>query len=101
MDVEIDDRRARDAVLVLRVAGGDAGVVEKAKSHRARGFGVMAGRPRGDKGIGGLLATTSSTAWIAPPAARSAASKLPGDIEVSASRWTMPSAGVASRKASM
>ena len=101
MDVEIDDRRARDAVLVLRMARGDRGVVEEAESHRAGGFGVMAGRPRGDEGIGGLLPTTSSTAWIAPPAARKPASKLPGDIEVSPSSWTMPSLGVASRKASI
>ena len=37
---------------------------------------------------------------MAPPAARSAASKLPGDIEVSASSCTMPSLGEASRIAS-
>ena len=33
--------------------------------------------------------------------ARIDASNVPGDIEVSASRWTMPSFGVASRIASM
>jgi hypothetical protein len=38
---------------------------------------------------------------MAPPAPRKAASKLPGDIEVSASSRTMPSAGEASRIASM
>ena len=42
-----------------------------------------------------FLVTTSSTASIAPPTARSAASKLPGDIEVSASSWTSPSFGEA------
>ena len=43
---------------------------------------------------------TSSTARMAPPAPRKAASKLPGDIEVSASICTMPCAGEASRIAS-
>jgi hypothetical protein len=43
------------------------------------------------------LPITSSTACTAPPAARSAASKLPDDIEVSASSRTRPCFGVASR----
>lgn len=55
---------------------------------------------------GGLVATkafdafwfiTSSTARHAPPAPRNAASKLPGDIVVSASMRTMPSDGEALR----
>ena len=46
------------------------------------------------------LPTTSLTAWTAPPTARTAASKLPGDIEVSASIATMPSFGEACRNAS-
>ena len=54
MDVEIDDRRALGAMLVLGVARRDRGIVEQAKAHRARGLGVMAGRADGDEGIGGL-----------------------------------------------
>ena len=55
MHVEIDDRGARDAVLLLRVARRDGGVVEQAKAHRPRGLGVMAGRARGDEGVGRLF----------------------------------------------
>ena len=56
MHVEIDDGDALGAVLLLRVAGGDGDVVEQAEAHRPRGLGVMAGRARGDEGVGGLLA---------------------------------------------
>ena len=49
------------------------------------------------KALVARLPTTSSTAWIAPPAARNAASKLPEDIVVSASIRTSPCFGVASR----
>ena len=55
MHVEVDDRGAGDAVMILRIARGNGGVVEQAKAHRACGLGMMAGRPRGDKGIGGFL----------------------------------------------
>ena len=34
------------------MTGGDGGAVEKAKAHRGRPFGVMAGRARGDEGVG-------------------------------------------------
>ncbi len=44
-----------------------------------------------------LPAITSSVAIAAPPIARNAASKVPGDIEVSASSRTIPSAGLALR----
>ena len=53
--VEIDDRGARNAVFLLRVARRDGGVVEQAEAHWPRGLGVVAGWPRGDEGIGGLL----------------------------------------------
>src|SRR5262245_41570361 len=49
------------------------------------------------KALVALPVITSSTAWTAPPAARNAASKLPGDMLVSASSPMMPSFGVASR----
>ena len=49
------------------------------------------------KAFAALPAITSSTACTAPPTARSAASKLPGDIEVSASSRTRPCFGAASR----
>ncbi len=52
--VEIDDGGALDAVFFLGVTGGDGGVVEEAKSHRARGLGVVAGGARGDEGVGRL-----------------------------------------------
>ena len=55
MHVEIDDRGAGDAVLLLRIARGDGGIVEQAKAHRPRGLGVMAGRARGDEGVCRLL----------------------------------------------
>ena len=55
MDVEIDDRGAGKAVLLLRVARGDGGVVEEAEAHRLRRLGMMAGRPRGDEGVDGLV----------------------------------------------
>ena len=81
VNVEIDDSCAANTVTVLRVARGDGRVVEQTKSHRTGGFGVVGhGRPRGDEGVGCYLANTSSTASTAPPTARSAASKLPGDI---------------------
>ena len=54
MHVEVDDRGALDAVLLLRMARGNGGVVEQAEAHRPRGLGMMAGRPHGDKGVGGL-----------------------------------------------
>src|SRR5262245_37549358 len=49
------------------------------------------------KALVALPVITSSTAYTAPPAARNAASKLPGDMLVSASSPMMPSFGVASR----
>ena len=49
--VEIDDGDALGAVLRLRVAGGDGGVVEETKAHGGRGLGVMAGRAHGDEGV--------------------------------------------------
>ena len=55
MHVEIDDRNARDAVMVLRMARGNGGIVEQAEPHRPRRLGVMAGRPGRDKGVGGLF----------------------------------------------
>ena len=53
MDIEIDDRRAGDAVTMLCVTRRDRGVVEQTEAHRPRGLGMVAGRPRGDEGIGG------------------------------------------------
>ena len=60
-------------------------------------------------GPGGRVATkalraapviTASTAAVAPPAARIAASHVPEFMTVSASRRMLPEAGAASRKAS-
>ena len=51
-----------EAVLLLRVARGDRGVVEQAEAHRPRRLGVMAGRAHGDEGVVGLSGHTSSTA---------------------------------------
>ena len=56
MHVEIDDRRARDAVALLRITRRDRGVVENAEAHGPCGFGMMTGRPRGDESVGGLFA---------------------------------------------
>jgi len=91
MHVEIDDGGARNAVMILRVARGDRGIVEKAKAHRPRGLGVMAGRTRRDKGVGGFFPhhfVDGADGGRRPRAG--AASKLPGDIEVSASSRNHP-----------
>ena len=52
MNIEIDDRDTLGAMNGLRMPGGDRRVVEEAKAHRRRAFGMMAGRPRRDKGVG-------------------------------------------------
>src|SRR5215212_4693532 len=49
------------------------------------------------KAFATLPPITSSTAWTAPPAPLAAASKVPGDMTVSASMWTHPWRGAASR----
>src|SRR6185312_15116680 len=56
MNVPVDDGDALGAVLLLRVTGGDDGVVEEAKAHRPVGLGVVARRADGAKGIGGEAA---------------------------------------------
>ncbi len=101
VDVEIDDGDALDAMGRLGVPGGDRRVVEEAEAHRRRRLGVVAGRPvwrrrRCRRGA----STTSSTANVAPPAERNAASKVPGDIAVSESSWIAPWVGLARRIAS-
>ena len=45
VDVPVEDRDALQAELGLREAGGDGGVVEEAKAHRAAGERMVAGRP--------------------------------------------------------
>ena len=75
VDVEIDDGDALGAMGGLGVAGGDRRVVEEAEAHRRRRLGVVAGRPRGDESVvDAARRSTSSTANVAPPAARNAAS---------------------------
>ena len=93
MHVEIDDGDALDAVLLLRMAAAIAALLNR---QNPIGRAVSAWWPGGRVATNALAALpviTSSTACTAPPAARSAASKLPGDIEVSASSRTMPSGG--------
>ena len=53
MDVPVDDGDALGAMLLLRMAGGDRGIVEQAKAHRGRALGMVAGRPRRDEDIVG------------------------------------------------
>ena len=53
MDVPVDDGDPLGAVLLLRMAGGDRGIVEQAKTHRGRALGVVAGRPRRDEDVVG------------------------------------------------
>ena len=94
VDVEIDDGDALGAMRGLRVARGDRRVVEEAEAHRGRDFGVVAGRPRRDEGVvRPCRDITSSTANAAPPAARSAASQVPGDIACPGRSRTRPCAG--------
>ena len=54
--VEIHDRDALGAMLLLRVARRDRRIVEQAEAHRPHGLRVMAGRARGDERIGGAPA---------------------------------------------
>ena len=63
-----------------------ADVVEQAEAHRPRGLGVVAGRAHRDESVVGAAGSSPRRPrGRAPPTARIAASKLPGDIEVSAS----------------
>ena len=55
------------------------------------------GRMRAEGVVDAFLPSPRRPPASAPPTARSAASKVPGDIEVSASSRTMPCFGVASR----
>ena len=86
MDVEIHDGDAVGAMRGLGVAGGDGDIVEEAEAHRAAWarHGGRAGATA-TKAFRASPDITASTARMAPPAPRSAASKVPGDIEVSAS----------------
>ena len=87
VDVEVDDRDALGAVRRLRVAGRDRRVVEEAEAHRrARVSAWWPGGRMATKAFADLARSSPRR----PPArrrrrARSAASKVPGDIEVSAS----------------
>jgi hypothetical protein len=49
VDVEIDDRDARQAVGGHRMRGADGDVVEHAEAHRAGALRVMAGRSNGER----------------------------------------------------
>jgi hypothetical protein len=73
--VEIDDRDTLGAVLRLRVARGDGGVVDEAEAHRRRGLGVMAGRAHGDEGV--RRAAVHHAIDRAHGAARGAQDRLP------------------------
>ncbi len=54
--VPVDDQHLADAVLPLRISGGDAGVVENAKAHAAFGRGMMSRRTHQAEGIVRLAA---------------------------------------------
>ena len=55
VDVEIDDRGALGAVLLLRVTGGDRRIVEQAEPHGPRDFRVVPRRARRHEGVGRAL----------------------------------------------
>ncbi len=56
VDVEIDDRHALQAMLVQRVGRAYRNVVEDAKAHGARAFGVMARRAHAaERGVGAVV----------------------------------------------
>ncbi len=94
MDVEIDDRDAFGAVRLLRMAGGDRGIVEQAKPIAAVMLGVMAGRAARDEDIVGLTGEDVVDPAIAPPMPVSAAFRLSGLAWVSASICRTPSSGI-------
>jgi len=77
MHVEVDDRDPLQAVPLLRVARRDRRIVEN--RQKPIGRVVSAWCPGGrtaTNALGARLPITSSTASVAPPAPRSAASKL-------------------------
>ncbi len=53
VDIEVNDGDTLQSVYGLRVTCGDGGVVEDAKTHRRRRFGVVAGRPGDDESVVG------------------------------------------------
>ena len=54
MDIEIEDRDTRQAMVRQRVFGRDRDCSEKAEPHRPCAFSMMAGWAHSDEGIGGL-----------------------------------------------
>ena len=52
MDVPVDDGDALGAVFLLRVTRRDGRSVEQAEAHGSCLFGVVAGRTRGNEGVG-------------------------------------------------
>ena len=68
------------------------------KKQKPIGVAASAWWPGGlvaTKALSTRRVTTSSTANVAPPAERNAASKVPGDIAVSESSWIAPWVGLA------
>ena len=51
VDVEIDDRDPAQAIGLAGMHGADHDIVEQAEPHRGLGFGMMARRPHGTKGV--------------------------------------------------
>ena len=96
VDVPVDDRDALGAVRRLRVARRDGGVVEEAEAHRpgrVRRGGRAGAWPR--RRCDPCPPSPRRPPATAPPDARSAASRVPGDMLVSASIRTSPSRGAA------
>ncbi len=72
----------------------DSGAIEEAKPHRRRALSVVPGEGAlRRRALTRRPPITSSTAEVAPPAARIAASSVPGDIDVSASSRVSPCLG--------
>ena len=77
--------------LTLRVAGGDGDIVDQAKAHGLRLFGVVAGRPSGDEGVVGGAGTSPRRPRRSPRRRRGCtASQLFGLAAVSASMRASP-----------
>ena len=68
VDVEVDDRDTGEAELGLRVARRDGDVAEDAEAHRGARERVVA------RAVERARSRSSRTAWMAHPAASSAAS---------------------------
>ena len=81
MDVEVDDGDALGPCFFCAWRAAMAALIEEAEAHRPHRLGVMAGRALATKALAAFWTSPRRPPRVAPPTARSAASKVPGDID--------------------